>query len=191
MYEQMEAMKFTPGHTFFYHLQTSQTNGTADTFTIKWQFGFQNTCQASMSSVVDEGEFPSSNIYNSFKFHTAWGAEVPGIEAAVDACGDLRQTSENGARITDVKTLQTRRDDLPCPVIEKSITSTTCGYRCKAKEVAADVEARMLSLMGCDEGTAWQTVEGRCSRNAGASLRGSAAHGIGLVAVSVLSLYCT
>ncbi|KAH6687781.1 hypothetical protein F5X68DRAFT_190337 [Plectosphaerella plurivora] len=195
MFEIEDAVTATPGQTLFYYMASNITNATTDTFLLTWEFGFQNTCQANMSSPVDlydDGVIPwytrpggDPDALNNFTFHTAPEGKIPDMEDAVSRCADLNQTNINGAFITGNKTvLHPCYDDWPCPVIERGTISTTCQYKSKAKEVADEVEALMLKKMKCEEGT-WQTIKAPCPNSDAALSRGghSLASWIGVAVV--------
>ncbi|KAK8084371.1 hypothetical protein PG997_005642 [Apiospora hydei] len=130
-------------------------NATTGGFTLIWSVSLLNTCRDE-DPLGDPEAWAYHSRQHNVKFTIAEGAPLPDIEAAVNACSSPDSTlaiTPHGWR------------DGVCPVLRSNDTTpsaaTPCGLKTVAREIADEVSAAMLGLMGCSEGT-WQNIKTPC-----------------------------
>ncbi|WQF90153.1 hypothetical protein CDEST_15167 [Colletotrichum destructivum] len=164
-------LELAPVKLFLHYPVMNMTNGTTDSFNLRWGITFVNRCFANNS--LDYGGNSWSSGGNSsmrqITFSTAPGGQTPDVAATVDSCPEGGQNS-TVVRVNEVRKTWGTGDQ--CPVFETDVEPARCAYREVAQELAANVSAAILRRMRCEEGT-WQNITSPCvpkDKESGATL---------------------
>ena len=180
-----------PDTSFFHFPAVNMTNGTTDNYFIRWHYSIPYRCfdnatdpedhdgargWSSMYSIRSPREYYSHALF----FSTAPRAQLPDIEATVNSCSEANANYSAAVRITEMKMTYDWGDEKgsrPCPVLE-DIEPAKCLFESSAKDLAADVNAAMLDMTLCKEGT-WQTITAPCPREENMALPQTVRFGVG------------
>lgn len=158
----------TPGRHFFHTPIVNMTNATTDHYVIRWSLDLAPRCFDN-GTIHEMGwsNRPEEGGNRVVRFNTSPDGQLPNIEATMDACPDTNEENSVAVRVTDVKypsgLLYRPGRQQECPVFTTGIQPQDCIYKSFASEVAANVSAKILDRMGCEEGT-WQTIRAPCPR---------------------------
>ncbi|KAL0941340.1 uncharacterized protein CTRU02_204103 [Colletotrichum truncatum] len=157
-----------PGRHFFHTSIVNMTNATTDQYVVRWALNLGPRCFD--HGTIDEKGWssgPKSGGNRVIVFNTSPNGQLPDIEATMDACPVSNDENSVAVRVTDAKYPSELLDEdgrqEMCPVFTTGIQPETCIYKPLASELAANVSAKILDQMGCQEGT-WQTITAPCQK---------------------------